>query len=120
MIKKIFVAGVCIAFVVAACKKDDDQVLGQDHLIHIEFETDTSALFADNNTVMQFRAVIPPETKEAFRSVTFSATEGIGEFQGTIQDKKKCCTGRPGRYCQNGHQVGYQTRQLLFISANHQ
>ncbi|RZM26944.1 MAG: hypothetical protein EOO88_15145 [Pedobacter sp.] len=86
MMKKMLVA--VIMLVVVACKKDADQVLNQQDLIRIEFDMDTSALFADNSSVLQFRAIIPSETKEQFRSVTFSATEGLGEFQGTTADKK--------------------------------
>jgi hypothetical protein len=71
-----------------SCEKDTDRILGQDDIVRIEFDTDTSHLYADDNTILQFRGIIPVNSKETFCNVTFASTDGLGEFQGTVKEKK--------------------------------
>ena len=71
-----------------SCTKDDDRYVPQEEIIRIEFDTDTSKLFADNESVLLMRAVIDPGAAEAFRTISFSSTDGLGVFEGTVSDKK--------------------------------
>lgn len=87
MMKRYFLFGL-LAMLLATCVKDEDKILGQDDILNIVFETDTTNLFADNYSILQFRGVIPTNSKETFRNVMFAASDGLGEFQGTIKDKK--------------------------------
>lgn len=73
-------------------KKDKDMVISQDDIIRIDFESDTTQLFADQQAVIQLKAIITPAASEAFRVVSFSASEELGTFQGTVQDKKNIVT----------------------------
>lgn len=85
--KKVFLY-ILLSVLFVACLKDEDVLLTQDDIISIVFETDTSNLYADNNSIMQFKAIITPDAKESFRNISFSATEDLGEFQGTVKEKK--------------------------------
>jgi len=77
----------------ATCsKKDKDMITPQDDIIRIEFETDTTNLLAGQESVIQLKAVITPTAAEAFRVVSFSASEDLGTFQGTVTDKKNIVT----------------------------
>ncbi len=77
----------------ATCaKKDEDRVTPQDDIIRIEFESDTTNLLADQQSVIQLKAVITPAASTAFRVVSFSASEELGSFQGTVVDKKNIVT----------------------------
>lgn len=71
-----------------SCKKDTTKFIPQEEIIRIEFETDTSGLSADNETVVLLKAVIDPEAADAYRTITFAASEGLGTFQGTVTDDK--------------------------------
>lgn len=115
MMKKYFLHALLV-MLVASCVKNEDVTLKQDDIINITFEGDTSNLFADNSSVLQFKAVIPPESKEAFRNVTFAITDGLGEFQGTVKDKKNIVLADQAGIARSAIKLG-ATPGIYFLSA---
>lgn len=115
MMKKCFLYAV-LAILLANCKKDKDMTLGQDDIVSIIFETDTSNLFADNNSILQFTGVIPTDSKETFRNVSFTATDGLGEFQGTVKDKKNIVLADQTGFARSAIKLGTKPG-IYFLSA---
>ena len=107
---------VLLTILLVNCAKDEDRILGQDDIVSIEFETDTSNLFADNNTILQFRGIIPANSKETFRQVTFASTDGLGEFQGTVMDKKNIVLADQAGIARSAIKLGTKPG-IYFLSA---
>lgn len=115
MMKKCFLIAL-LATILANCTKDEDKILEQDDIVRIEFETDTTNLFADNNSILQFKGVIPPNSKETFRNVSFTAADGLGEFQGTVQDKKNVVLADQAGLARSAIKLGTKPG-IYFLSA---
>lgn len=115
IMKKLFLFPL-LAVLLFCCSKDEDKILGQDDIVNIVFQTDTSNLFADNNSFLEFKAVIPADSKETFRNVTFAATDGLGEFQGTVTDKKNIVLADQAGVAKSNIKLGTKPG-IYFLSA---
>jgi hypothetical protein len=89
--KNFFLFGIFIWLVlISGCEKADqeDMVIASNDIIRIEFETDTTKLTADGQTLISFKAVIPADSKEEYKIVTFTSTANLGTFQSTSTENK--------------------------------
>jgi hypothetical protein len=55
----------------------------QDDFIRLEFDSNVSALRADNQSIIRLKASVTPNTAGEVRTVTFVAFLGAGQFKGT-------------------------------------
>lgn len=111
----------CFLFILSSilllnCAKDKDSILAQDDIVSIVFETDTSNLFADNTSILLFKGIIPPDSKETFRNVSFAITDGLGEFQGTVKDKKNIVLADQAGIARSAIKLGAKPG-IYFLSA---
>jgi hypothetical protein len=104
-----------LAMLLANCK-DKDMIIKQDDIVKIEFQTDTSNLFADNNSILEFKGVIPANSKETFRNITFAVTDGIGEFLGTVKDKRNIVLADQSGFARSAIKIGTKPGNY-FLSA---